>query len=59
MSNSEFRILFLKMINDLKENSSKQINEVTKSIQDPNKKVYNMDEKFIKEMEIMRKKQKC
>jgi uncharacterized protein YneF (UPF0154 family) len=33
MSEREFRILLLKMINDHKENSNKQINEVMKSIQ--------------------------
>jgi hypothetical protein len=48
------------MIRDLKENSNKQINEVRKSIQDLDKKVSNMEEKFSKEMEIMKKiKVKC
>jgi DNA-binding ferritin-like protein len=55
ISDKEFRSLLLKMINDLKEDSKKQINEVRKSSQDLDKKVSNMEEKFIKEMEIMKK----
>jgi hypothetical protein len=34
------------MINDLKEDSNKQINETKKSIQDLDKKSNNLDEKF-------------
>jgi predicted nucleic acid-binding Zn-ribbon protein len=56
MSVREFRSLFLKMVNDLKEDSNKQINELKISIQDLEKKVSNMQEKFSKEMEIMKKK---
>jgi DNA-binding ferritin-like protein len=52
-SDRDFRSQLLKMISDLKEDSNKQINEVRKSIQDLNKKVSNVEEKFSKEMEIM------
>jgi hypothetical protein len=44
------------LINDLKEDLNKQINEVKKSIQDVDKKVSNMDKKFSKETEITEKK---
>jgi hypothetical protein len=44
------------MINEFKEDSNKHINEVRRSIQDLDKKVYNVDEKFIQEMEIVGKK---
>jgi hypothetical protein len=47
--------LFLKVINDFKEDSNKPINEVRKSIQDVVKKVSNMDKKFRKEIEILKK----
>jgi hypothetical protein len=40
------------VINDLKEDSDKLMNEVRKSIQDLDKKISNMEEKFSKEMEI-------
>jgi hypothetical protein len=39
------------------EDSNKQINEVRKSIQDLDKKVSNMEEKFSKEMKIMKNSQ--
>jgi hypothetical protein len=48
------------MIRNLKEDSNKQISEVRKSTQNLNKKVSNMEEKFSKEMEIMKNNQeKC
>jgi hypothetical protein len=56
--NTEFKTLVLKMINDIKESSNKQMNKVEKSIQDLVKKFFNLnnkfnlDEKFSKEMEI-------
>jgi hypothetical protein len=50
-----FRCLLLKMIRDLKEDSNKQINEFRKSIQDLDKKVTIMEEKFHKKMENMKK----
>jgi hypothetical protein len=43
------------MIRDLKEDSNKQINEFRKSIQDLDKKVTIMEEKFHKKMENMKK----
>jgi hypothetical protein len=46
------------MINDLKGDSNRQTNEVKKSIQYLDKKVSNMDEKFIKKNEIVKKKKK-
>jgi hypothetical protein len=57
ISEKEFRSLLLKIISDLKENSHKQINEVRKSIQDPDQKVSIKEEKFNKEMEIMKNNQ--
>jgi uncharacterized protein YeaO (DUF488 family) len=57
MFDRELKSLLLKMINALKEDSNKQINEVRKSIQDLDKKVSNMKEKFSKEMENMKKRQ--
>jgi hypothetical protein len=48
----------LKMINDHKENSTKELNEVRKSIQDLDEKVTNMDEKLSKDIEILKKKSK-
>jgi hypothetical protein len=45
------------MISSLKEGSSKKKNEVKISIQDLCKKVSNMEEKFSKEMEIMKNSQ--
>jgi hypothetical protein len=53
----EFRSLLLKMIRDLKEDSNKQLNKVRKSIQDIDKKASNMEEKFSKEMVIMKNSQ--
>jgi hypothetical protein len=44
----------LKVISDFKEDSNKQINEVRKSIEYLEKKVSNMDEKFSKEMKIVK-----
>jgi hypothetical protein len=55
MSDKEFRFLLLKMVDDLKEDSNIQINEVFKSTQDLNKKFHNIDEKFSKAIEIMKK----
>jgi thiaminase len=57
MSDREFRSVLLKVINDIKEDSNKQINEVKKTIQDLDKKGNNMEEKFSKEMEITKEKQ--
>jgi septal ring factor EnvC (AmiA/AmiB activator) len=54
MSERKFRCLLLKMFSDLKEDSNQQINKVKKSIQDLDKKDSNMEEKFSKEMEIMK-----
>jgi hypothetical protein len=48
----EFKNLLLKMINDLKKDSNRQINDV----QGLDKKVRKMDEKFNKEIEIVKKK---
>jgi predicted nucleic acid-binding Zn-ribbon protein len=45
------------MTKDLKEDPSKQINEVKKSIQNLDKKVSIMEEKFSKEMEIIKNNQ--
>jgi peptidoglycan hydrolase CwlO-like protein len=45
------------MISDLKEDSAKQINEIRKSIQDLDKKVSNIEEKFSKEMKTMKNNQ--
>jgi formyltetrahydrofolate synthetase len=55
MSDKEFRIPLLKIINELKEDSDKQMNEVSKSIQDLNQKVTNIDKKSSKGMEIILK----
>jgi gas vesicle protein len=46
----ELRRLLLKIISDLKEDTNKQINEVRKSIQDLDKKVSNIEEKYSKDM---------
>jgi hypothetical protein len=54
MSDKAFRILLLKMINDLEEDSNKQINKLRKSVQDPAKKVSNMDKKFSLKMDIVK-----
>jgi hypothetical protein len=43
------------VIDDLKGNTDKQLNEVRKSIQDLDEKFSNMDEKFSKEIEILEK----
>lgn len=62
MSDKEFRIPLLKIINELKEDSDKQMNEVSKSIQDLNQKVTNIDKKSSKGMEIILKEntqEKC
>jgi TATA-box binding protein (TBP) (component of TFIID and TFIIIB) len=40
-------------LSNLKEDLSKQINEVKKSTQDLDKNVSNMEEKFSKEIEVM------
>jgi nitrate reductase assembly molybdenum cofactor insertion protein NarJ len=40
---------------DLKECANKQLNEVRKLIQDLDKRLSNMDEKFSKDIEILRK----
>jgi hypothetical protein len=45
------------MINDLKEDSNKQVNEVRKSTQDLYKKVSNINEKFRKEIETVKKEE--
>jgi hypothetical protein len=45
------------MIRDLKEDTNKHKDEIRKSIQDLDKKVSIMEEKFNKEMEIMKNNQ--
>jgi hypothetical protein len=42
------------LINNFKEDSNKQINEVRKLIQQLDKKINNMEDKFMKEMKIMK-----
>jgi hypothetical protein len=42
------------LINNFKEDSNKQINEVRKLIQQLDKKINNMEDKFKKEMKIMK-----
>lgn len=49
----EFRSLFLRMINDLKENSNKQLNEERNIL---GKKFNNMDKKIRKEIETLKYK---
>jgi hypothetical protein len=55
------KVQFLKMLDDLKEDSSKQKNEIKKSIQDLGKKFNldtkfnHLDEKLSKEMGILKK----
>jgi uncharacterized lipoprotein YehR (DUF1307 family) len=44
------------MINVLKEDANKQMTKVGKSFQDLDEKISNIDEKFIKEIEIEQKK---
>jgi FtsZ-binding cell division protein ZapB len=51
MPDRELKVLILKMINDLKEDSNKLMNELRRSTQD-------LDEKFSKEAEILKNKQK-
>jgi hypothetical protein len=53
MLDKEFKKLILKMMNDHKEDSNKQMNEIKKSLQDLDEKVSNMDEKFSNETEIL------
>jgi hypothetical protein len=43
-------------INDLNEDSNKQMTEVNKSIEDSDKKFSNLDEKFSKKKEILNQK---
>jgi hypothetical protein len=43
------------MINDFKEDSNQQLNEIRKSTEDLDKKFINVDEKFNKEMLIVEK----
>jgi flagellar biosynthesis regulator FlaF len=50
MPDRELKVLILKMINDLKEDSNKLMNELRRSTQD-------LDEKFSKEAEILKNKQ--
>jgi hypothetical protein len=52
ISKSDFRSLLLKLVSDLKVYLNKLINEVRKSIQDIDSKDSNIEEKFIKEMDI-------
>jgi predicted nucleic acid-binding Zn-ribbon protein len=57
MLEREFRSLLLKVIRDLKLDTNKQINKLRKSIQDLDKKVSIIPEKFSKEMKIMKNNQ--
>jgi hypothetical protein len=50
--------LLSKVINDLKVDINKQMNEVKKSIQNFDDKFNNLGKKFSKEVEIMKKKKK-
>jgi hypothetical protein len=50
MSYTEFKSLLLKIIRDLKENSNKQINDDRKTIQNLDKKLIIIGEKFSKEI---------
>jgi hypothetical protein len=58
MPEKEFKPLIFKMINDLKEDSYIQMNEVRNSIQYLDKKLSKMDEKSRKDTEILKKKWK-
>jgi hypothetical protein len=58
MVDEEFKSLILKLISDLKEDSNKQMTEVKNSIQDLDEKLDNLDKKFSKEIEILKKKTK-
>jgi hypothetical protein len=55
LSGTEFRSIWSKLIHNTKEDSNKGISGVRKSIQDLDKKVSNIDEKFSEEIEIMKK----
>jgi hypothetical protein len=57
VSERQFTSLLVKMIRDIKEDSNKQINEIRKSVQDLDKTVNNMEEKFSREMEIVKNNQ--
>jgi predicted secreted Zn-dependent protease len=56
ISERELKRLWLKMISDIKDDSNKRINEARKSIQDLDNKISNMEEKFMKQMKITKKK---
>jgi chaperonin cofactor prefoldin len=55
VAEKEFRILLLKIMNGFKEDLNKQINKIRKSIQDLDKRVSNINEKFSKDMETKKK----
>jgi methionyl-tRNA synthetase len=57
MSEREFRSLLLTMINDVKEDSNKQINEVRKSFK-TRQESQQHGKKFNREIEIMRENKK-
>jgi hypothetical protein len=44
------------MIHDLKKDSNKETNEVSKSIQDLDKELSNKEEKFIRKLKLWKKK---
>jgi hypothetical protein len=55
LSDTEFRSIWSKLIHDIKEDSNKGISGIRKSFQDIDKKVSNIDVKFSKKIEIMKK----
>jgi hypothetical protein len=57
MLKRELRSLLSKMIRDHKGGSNKQVSEIRKLIHDLDKKVSNMEEKFSKEVGIMKNNQ--
>lgn len=54
MPDEEFKNLALKMSNNFKENSNKKMDSVKKPVQDLDKKLGNMDEKFRREVEVLK-----
>ena len=54
MPDKEFKNLALKMSINFKENSNKQMDGGKKPVQDLDKKLGNMDEKFRREVEVLK-----
>lgn len=54
MPDEEFKNLALKMSSNFKENTNKQTDGVKKSVQDLHKKLGNVDEKFRREVEVLK-----